>query len=340
MDMRDVILSQAEQISRSVEVNKDIKIEGDFDSIVLCGMGGSGHPGDLINALGVSNVPLFVHRNYDLPLKYLGNMGFKKTLLVASSYSGNTEESLTAYEVAMKNKMPILASAAGGTLEEWAKRDGVPFVRNDFTGMQPRHTLFAAFTGIYTALNNSGLVRDITEDLQRVETILEQVTPDLEESGKQLAKQLKGKVVVYTATDSLGFAAKNFKIQTNENSKAPAFWNQFPELNHNEMVGFSGTLKTDDSPGKFHVVILHAEDDHPRNKARMDVTAEMYKKWGVTVSHFDIPGSNRLEQIFYATTLGMWTTYYLALEYGIDPVPVVGVEDFKNKLKELSGSLT
>jgi len=337
MDMRDVILGQTEQIPRSMEVNMDVKITGDFDSIILAGMGGSGHPGDLLNALGLATKPLFVHRNYDLPIEYLKGMGLTKPLLFASSYSGNTEETLTAYESAKENNIPIMASAAGGTLEEWAKRDGTPFCKIDFAGMQPRHTLFAAFTGIYTALKNSGLARDIDEDLQRVATILSQATPGLEEPGKQLAKLLKGKTPVYMATDSLGFAAKNFKIQTNENAKTPGFWNQFPELNHNEMVGFSETIQTDDSPGKFHAVILHAQDDHPRSKTRMDVTTELYKEWGVGVSHFDIPGTSRLEELFYAITLGLWTTYYLALEYGLDPVPVNGVENFKGKLEELGG---
>jgi len=339
-DMREVILNQSEQITHSMEVNKDVRIEGDFDSIVLAGMGGSGHPGDLINALGLPTKPLFVHRNYDLPLDYLGTMGFSKTLVFISSYSGNTEEALTAYQQAQENNMPIMVSSAGGTLEEWAKRDSVPFCKIDFTGMQPRHTLFAAFTGIYTALNNSGLVRDISDDLQRVATVLAQATADLEAPGKELANKLKGKVPVYAATDSLGFAAKNFKIQTNENTKAPAFWNTFPELNHNEMVGFSTLMNGEQAPGSFHAVMLHTDDDHPRNKARMEVTKQLYEEWGVSVTHHDIPGQTRLEQVFYAVTFGLWTTCYLAKEYGTDPVPVHGVENFKTKLEEVAGKAT
>lgn len=336
--MKDIILQQHEQITHSLKVNADVKIDGEFDSIVLAGLGGSGHPGDLLNALGLPTVPLFVHRNYNLPLEYLGGMGFSKTLVITSSYSGNTEETLTAYQAAKKHNMPILASAAGGKLQELAKQDNVPFCLINYPGMQPRHTLFAAFTGIYTALNNSGLARDITDDLARVADVLKTTTVDLEETGRELAAELTGKIPIIYATDSLGFAAKNFKIQANENAKVPAFWNTIPELNHNEMVGFSSLPDLTTSPGKFHTVMLHAPDDHPRNTIRMQVTSKLYEQWGVSVSHFDIPGQTRLEQQFYAVTLGLWTTYYLALANNIDPVPVAGVEGFKAELEKAAGS--
>ncbi len=334
--MRDVILASPQQISHSLEVNKDVKVAGDFDSIILAGMGGSGHPGDLINALGISNVPLFVHRNYDLPLAYIGHLGFSKTLVITSSYSGNTEESLSAYEAARKHKIPLLGSAAGGTLKDWCQRDNVPFCLIDFPNMQPRHTLFAAFTGIYTALKNSGLVRDISDELQTVAAKLTKTTPTLEEAAKQLAQKIKGKIPVYYSTDNLGFAAKNFKIQTNENAKHPAFWNVFPELNHNEMIGMS-ELASLKNPAEFLAVMIRDRHDHPRNKARIDVTSEMFRKWGVAVEEFVAPGTTLLEKILATVMFGMWTTYYLAKEYGLDPVPVAGVEDFKQKLKDIAG---
>ena len=339
-DMREVILTQHDQIAHSLEVNKDVRVEappaGGFDSIILAGMGGSGHPGDLMNALGVAKVPLYVHRNYDLPLKYIRHMGFKNPLIIASSYSGNTEEALTAYAAAKKEGLSLLVSSAGGTLEELAKQDNVPFCKIDYTDMQPRHTLFAAFVGIATALKNSGLADDISDELVRVAKILEEKTPTLEETGKKLAEKMKGKVPVFTSSDSLGFATKNFKIQTNENAKYPAFWNTFPELNHNELVGFS-KLAEIDNPNAFFILMIRNPEDHPRNKARIDVTKRLYEKWGATVEEFYAEGETQLEKIFHTVTLGLWTTYHLAKSYNIDPVPVEGVEDFKAKLKEVAG---
>lgn len=336
--MRDVILSQHEQIAHSIEVNKNVRIKGNFDSIVLTGMGGSGHPGDLLNALGVTKVPLYVHRNYDLPLTYLTHMGLASPLILTSSYSGNTEESLTAYKVAREQGLAILASAAGGKLQEWSRRDDVPFCLIDYPGMQPRHTLFAAFTGIATALANSDVADNIADELLRVADVLADKTPDLEKQGKALAEKIKGKIPVFNSSDNLGFATKNLKIQTNENAKYPAFWNTFPELNHNELVGFS-KLGESKNPNQFFVLMIRDDADHPRNKARMDVTAKLYQDWGVTVEEFEAQGKSQLEKIFYTETLGLWMTYYLAKAYDIDPVPVEGVENFKAKLKEIAGDI-
>ncbi|MEK7557492.1 MAG: SIS domain-containing protein [Patescibacteria group bacterium] len=337
-DMREVILASPQQIGHSLEVNKDVKVEGKVDSIVLAGMGGSGHPGDLLNALGISNVPLYVHRNYDLPTTYLAHMGLVKPLVIASSYSGNTEEPLTGYALAQRESRPLLVSASGGKLQELAQRDGTPFIKIDYTDMQPRHTLFAAFAGIYAALRNSGLVENIDEDLRRVEKVLIEKAPLLEAPGKELAQKIKGKTAVYLSTDALGFATKNFKIQTNENAKYPAFWNTFPEMNHNEMLGFS-KLKEMKNPNQFFVLTLRDKDDHPRNRARIEVTTGLYRDWGVTVEHVNVEGTTLLEKLMYTVTLGLWTTYFLALEYGIDPVPVEGVESLKAKLKEVAGDI-
>ena len=334
--MREVILNQPEQITKSLETNKAVRVEGDYDSLILCGMGGSGHPGDLLNALGITTRPLYVHRNYDLPLSYLRQLGLSRPLIITSSYSGNTEEALSSYQAAQQAKLTILVSTSGGTLAQWAKRDGAPLTRIQFTNMQPRHTLFAAFTGIYIALANSQLATNITDDLIRVAKVLQEKTPALEAPAQALAKQMQGKIPVLYASDNLGFAAKHFKIQTNENAKYPAYWNTFPELNHNELLGFS-KLKETKNANQFFVLMLHDPKDHPRIAARMQVTSDLYSNWGVTVEHFTVEGKTLVEKIFLAVTLGLWTSYYLALANGLDPIPVEGVEDFKAKLKEVAG---
>lgn len=330
--MRDVILDSPTQITHSIEVNKDVRVEGEFDSMIMSCIGGSGHPGDLLNELRLTKVPLTVHRGYDIP-PFFG----KNPLIIASSFSGNTEEALSGYLAAQKAGYKILSNTSGGKIDEWSKRDNVPIAKIDFAGMQPRHTLFASFVGLATVLGNSGLSENITEDLKRVASVLQDKLAKLEEPAKNLAHTLKNKVPVYYSSLELAFAAKNFKIQTNENAKTPAFWNDFPELNHNEMVGFSNP--TEEYSGKFHVIMMRDEHDHPRTKTRMDVTSELYKKWGIEVSDFIIEGQTPLEKIFYAVTFGLWTTMYLAEEYGLDPVPVAAVEDFKKKLEEVAGKV-
>jgi len=197
--------------------------------------------------------------------------------------------------------------------------------------MQPRHTLFASFTGMATVLKNSGLAEDISDDLKRVAQVLDEEIPKLEEAGKEMAKNLKGKTPVFAASETLSFVAHNFKIQTNENAKTPGFYNTFPELNHNELVGFTKPQ------ADFYVLLILDDDDHPRIKARMSVTEGLYKEWGVEVGQFEVKGSTLLEKTLYAIGFELWTTYYLAKEYGVDPVPVEGVESFKARLKEVAG---
>ncbi len=330
-EMRNIILNQAQQITHSLDVNKDVHVSGDFDSLMLVGMGGSGHPGDLLNALHLTNVPLTVHRSYSLP-RIFG----KKPLTIISSYSGNTEEALSAYDdlpaemAGAKKNQYTLINTAGGKLLELAKQDGIPYCLIDYPNMQPRHTLFASFTGLATALANSNLAHNISEELKKTASMLDKEVVNIEAPAKQLADTLKGKTPVFYASDILGFAAKNMKIQTNENSKTAAFWNEFPELNHNEMVGMTNPQ------AQFHAIFLRTTTDHPQIKVRFDVTKQMYEGWGVGVTEVVIKGETLLEQISYAVVFGLWTTHHLALNYGVDPIPVKGVEDFKKTLAKLT----
>ena len=333
--MRDIILNQHQQILHSLEVNKNVRVEGSFDEIIVSGMGGSALPGELLSALELATIPLRVHRDYGLP-----HITGKKPLIIVSTYSGNTEESLSAYQAARQAGYALLANTAGGKIEEWSTRDGVPVAKIDFPGMQPRHTLLASFTGLAMALSNSGLTRALNDELTTATETLKSAIASIEAPAKQLAKKLAGAIPVYIAAHPLSFAARNLKIQTNENAKAPAFWNELPEMNHNEMVGFTElAAHFKQSPPPFHAVFLRSSDDHPRTSARMDITADLYAEWGVPVSTFEIKGATVMDKLFYAAVAGLWTTYFLAEAAHIDPVPVAGVENFKKKLEQTAGSV-
>jgi glucose/mannose-6-phosphate isomerase len=196
-EMRDIILHQADQIRHSLAVNKDVSVSGDFDSIVLAGMGGSGHPGDLLNALHLTSVPLTVHRSYGLPHTY-----GKNPLTVVSSYSGNTEEALSAYDDARKANGKILVNTAGGKLLEWATRDSVPYSLIDYPGMQPRHTLFPSFTGLAVTLANSNLAKNISAELQKTADMIDSEIVELESPAKALADAMVGKTPVFYSSDA------------------------------------------------------------------------------------------------------------------------------------------
>lgn len=335
MDMRQIILEAPDQITNAFNTNKDVKIEGNFDSIIFAGMGGSWHPGELLKSLQLSTVPLFIHRSYGLPYEYTEN-----PLVICSSYSGNTEEILVSYEAARANDYGILVNTSGGQLAQLAQEHGHPVATIDYHDMQPRHTTFASFAGVYAALFNSGLANDVTEDMARVAETLKAKVALQETLAKELAQAIHGTIPLYTASQDLRYAAWNFKIQTNENAKYPAFWNMFPELNHNELLGFSKLKEAfGGSAPAFHVIMLRDTDDHPRIQARMDVTKKLYQDWGLTVSEVDIEGTTKLEKLFSAITFGLWTTYHLAQLCNVDPVPVEGVENFKAALKDIAGDI-
>lgn len=325
--MRNIILSQPQQITRSLEINKDVKVEappaGGFDGIILAGLGGSAQPGDLLAQLNLTTIPIIVHHSYDLSAT-----PFKKPLVILSSHSGNTEETISAFQVAKEKGYPMLINTAGGQLATFAQQHTIPWSKIDFPTLQPRHTLLASFTSLVSALANSGLAKDIRPGLTNLAQHLTTVIPTQEEAGAALAKKLTNKTPVYYASQALAFTAFNFKIQTNENVKTTAFWNYFPELNHNEMLGFT------QPKGSYHVVMLQDADDHPRIKARMAVTTELFKQWGTDVSCVEVKGTSILEKIFSTVCFGLWTTYHLAEAYGIDPVPVAQVEDFKKRLAQ------
>jgi len=147
-----------------------------------------------------------------------------------------------------------------------------------------------------------------------------------EETGRTIAQKLTGKTPIIYSSAKFAALALIWKIKINENAKTPAFYNFYPELNHNEMVGW--TLPQ----GKFHIITLLDPNDHPQNIKRMKITAELLKKKGTKTTLVEMEKSFVLNTIFNTLLLGDWVSYHLALEYGQDPTPVDIVEDLKKKL--------
>ena len=157
---------------------------------------------------------------------------------------------------------------------------------------------------------------------------LKENAEEFEEQGKKIAEELLGKTPVVYGSTKFKSLAMIWKIMFNENAKTPAFWNFFPELNHNEMVGFTKPQ------GKFQLVILRDQNDHPRNLKRIEITTDILKNYGVDSTIVDMPEDGMLYRIFATLQIGCWASYYLALKYEIDPTPVEMVEELKEKLKD------
>ena len=173
-------------------------------------------------------------------------------------------------------------------------------------------------------MQNSNLIEDQTNFVNKTVETLQK--PIFEERAKELAEKLVDKIPVIYSSDRLKAIAYKWKISFNENSKVHAFYNVFPELNHNEMVGYTNIK------GNFYIIIIKDEDDYERTRKRMQLTKGIIKKAGVPVVEIALSGPCRLAKLISAIYIGDWTSYYLALEHELDPTPVSIVEEFKKKL--------
>ena len=326
-NMRQVILDFPQQFTKALEFTKDIKAEWDFDNVVICGMGGSTLPANIVQAYLEStkqDIPISIVRDYNLP-----SSTNKKSLIIISSYSGNTEEPVECYQQAKQKGYQIIGLARTGKVIEMCQQDNIPYIQypDDGSTFQPRYATGYIITSMLAVLTNSGKIKDITGDIKNLAKFLEKI--DQEAEGKEIAQKIAGTTPIIYSTSLYGDSmARIIKIKLNENTKTTAFYNVFPELNHNEMQGWVN------SQGKFYVLIFRDSNEHPRNLRRIEITTKLLQEKDTPVEIFDLEGANVLEKIFHGLNLGDWIAYYLALEYKQDPTPVDMVEDFKKQLDE------
>ena len=326
--MRETILDFPKQFKEGIKRAKDIRVEGRFENIIICGMGGSALPADLLlTYLNDLKLPFYIHRSYNLPPQAI-----KESLIICISFSGNTEETISAFKEAQRKKLKIAVITTGGELAKLAQKYNTSFVLLPSVKIQPQWAIGYLFGSLMKVLSNSGVIEDNSEEILKMAENLKPLR--LEAKGKILAKKLAGKIPLIYASDKFKSLARIWKIKLNENSKIMAFWNYFPELIHNEIVGYSELKSQISNLKNFHVIILRDSGDHPKILKAMELTAVLLKKKGIEVDFVEIEGKSILEKLFNNLILSDWVSYYLAKEYKIDPAPVEIVEEFKKKLKE------
>ncbi len=316
-NMRQVLIDFPKQFLFSPEIKEFTGVK----NIVLAGMGGSAWATKLLNCI-VGSEAISVHDDYGLPPGVT-----KDTLVLACSYSGNTEETLNALENAEKKTKKIIAIASGGLLEQKAAEKGFEFIKIPKV-LQPR---FAG--GYFTAsqlkvLFQQGFSKDYSSELLATSKFLEKNKKRLEEQGKALAEETADHIPILYSSKQFVSVARVAKIKFNENAKTPAFFNEFPELNHTETPGFSN------SPASFHFFLLKNEEDNSRVKKRMTITKQLFEERGHKVTNIEMIGESRMQQVFSTSYLFDWASFYLALHYGQDPTPVDIIESLKKKLSE------
>jgi len=316
-NLLQVIKDFPKQCRDALGLPKGISVSGQIDNIIVTGMGGSAMGGDLLKIyLSDTNIPVYVNRDYKLP-----DFVNEKSLVFTVSYSGNTEETLSALNDAKEKNAQIIGITSGGKLaEECEKVIKIP------SGLQPRAALGYTFFPVLGILHNSNLARVKNDDLNEMLDILKQ-TDKFNDTGEELSKKLKEKIPIIYASEALGAIAFRWKTQINENAKMPAFYNVFSEMNHNEIAAYKGMDM------KFAAVIIRDKYDNDRIKKRMDICREIMEGH-VTVEEVETQGEGLLARMFSTIYLGDFVSYYMALANRVDPSPVEIIEGMKKKLVE------
>lgn len=295
-----------------------------FESFVVAGMGGSNLAAGLLKAWR-PELQIIQHRNYGLPALPLKTL--KKSLFIASSYSGNTEETISSFAEAVKRKLPVVAVAAGGKLLDLARKRKKPYIQIPNTGIQPRLAVGFNLMAILKLTGNENGLREARE----LKNLLK--SNEYERAGKSLAKKLKGHIPVIYVSERNSAIGYNWKIKFNETGKIPAFTNVFPELNHNEMTGFDVREETKELSRKFSFVFLKDPADNLRIIKRMNVTERLYREREFPVEVLILNGQNALHKIFSSILIADWASYYIAGEYGVEAEQVPMVEEFKKLIR-------
>jgi glucose/mannose-6-phosphate isomerase len=323
--MRQQILNFPQQFKEGLDLAKNVKIEGEFDNVIVSGMGASAWPAEILETW--LNFPIEVNRNYHLPLSVN-----KKTLAVFISYSGNTEECLSAYQKALEKNIPAAGISSNGQLKELCQKNNTPFVEIP-SGLVPRLATGYILASLYSVLKNSGLIEDKSSEII---SLSEKLKPaETENQGKDLSQKIEGKIPLIYTSQRLKVLGYIWKIKLNETSKSPAFANYFPELNHNELEGISHEKECDfHDESIFYCLILKDSDDQSKIKKRMDLTAKILNETGLPAEIIKLTGQNLLEGIFSSIILADWTSYYLAQVYKTDPLKTETIEKFKKEMSQ------
>ncbi|MDP2725959.1 MAG: bifunctional phosphoglucose/phosphomannose isomerase [Dehalococcoidia bacterium] len=303
------------------------------DQVVVLGMGGSAIGGDLLRDAVAHEcpVPVRVLRDYTLP----ADVG-AKALVIGSSYSGETEETLAAFQEASRRGCRLAVVAGGGRLQTEAQNRGLPLLSIQYQG-EPRAVLGYSFFLLLGLLHRLGLVGDKSKELEDMVRVLESLNLRLRPEvplalnpAKELASKIQGHLVVVYGAGFLEGVARRWKGQMNENAKSWAFFEVFPELNHNAVVGYDLPRNLAE---RILVVLLHSDLLHPRIKRRYRITQEIMERKGISFQVVPSEGNTLLGHMMSSVIIADHVSYYLALLNGVDPSPVEVISFLKERLK-------
>lgn len=333
-DMRSLLVEFPEQIAEAVRIGNKARLPSKgaaIQNIVVTGLGGSAIGGDLLRSFVAEElrVPFVVNRHYVLP-QFVG----PKSLVIVSSYSGGTEETIAAHLDAKKRKAITLCISSGGETERLAKKFHQPLIKIP-KGYPPRTALAFSFFPSLIALSRLKLISSKEKDIKETIALLKKKSKEYSSLGNKnaamnLAKQLYTKLpIVYSAADKFDSVNVRWRGQIAENAKVLAFGNVLPEMNHNEIVGWKVLQR---QMSEMAVIFLRDKNEHPRIKERMNITMGIVREFSNKIIEVKSEGNSLLARTFSLIYLGDWTSYYLALLNGVDPTPVRIIDYLKWEL--------
>jgi glucose/mannose-6-phosphate isomerase len=302
--------------------------------VLVAGMGGSAIGGDLLRALASeqATIPVLVHRDYGLPA-YAG----PQTLVLASSYSGDTEETLSAAEEAHRRGCPMVAVTTGGKLGRWAQEWGITTLTFTYRA-QPREALGYSLMLLLGALVRMDLLPDPTPEVKEAVATLESMRQEIEldvaqadNPAKELAQWLCGHLPVVYGAGLLAPVARRWKSQFNENGKSWACFDELPEMDHNAV---SGTVHPAGFAGSVRGIFLASDYDLPRNRLRHEISRSTFEEAGAVCRTVRARGNSPLAQMLTCVLLGDAASYYLAMLYDADPTAIPAINALKTALAQ------
>lgn len=327
--MHDLIRDFPDHLTEALAIGRKAvlgKADPAYTNVVVTGLGGSGI-GGRIAAQAVADqaiCPIEVFSNYYLPA-YVG----KGSLVIACSYSGNTEETLAAMQQALDRGARVVCITSGGTMLETAKAKGLDHIVIP-GGNPPRTMLAYSLTQQFFILKHFGIFNgDFQTSLERVAARLKKDRSAISEAGRHLAGKLHGKRAIIYSEAATEAVSIRFRQQLNENSKELCWHHAIPEMNHNELVGWAG------GDAHMSIVIFRHTDDHPRSQMRMEINKEVFARYTPHIEEVWSKGEDRLERQLYLVHLGDWASWHLAELKGVDATEIGVINMLKGKLAEV-----